>query len=377
MVCNVNLHPYLWIDDHAPIHDNHPTLETHWVAGSHWILSCTDAFRHPLVMPSRGTDPTMHSLGTKKCCASMECYAAIAQKLAELCCDLELGFWDAEICSNMQQCQKWSKRCDWFVVLCRARVLADTEELRAISQKKSRFPKIETWLLTKQSSKKSCLCWTNTESSLTESTTHMHPLDSTLGGRVVLSMEISMLSQELSNREVFVQHAERSTKFSDTYWTVLRLSKANKMWAFYSRILRCSTSSPVKILKKQLWQSFQSIGRVLCMWPRTSNSSQHMNHLSPVTCLSWFHLPQLFNTCWTRLRSTLGIVQSQTQTSLLVTSPSWLWNQYSTLVHTGGLVKMQAFDVSLVCRSFWAKSKQCLLCLRTFWAKDWIDVPSL
>ena len=135
MVCNVNLHPYLWIDDHAPIHDNHPTLETHWVAGSHWILSCTDAFRHPLVMPSRGTDPTMHSLGTKKCCASMECYAAIAQKLAELCCDLELGFWDAEICSNMQQCQKWSKRCDWFVVLCRARVLADTEELRAISQK--------------------------------------------------------------------------------------------------------------------------------------------------------------------------------------------------------------------------------------------------
>ena len=99
----------------------------------------------------------------------MECYDAIPQKLAELCCDLEL------ICRNTTNGAKDVTGLQFFA---ERELLADAEELRAF-HKKSGFPKIETCLLIKQSSKNSRLCWTNTESSLTESTTHMHPLDST------------------------------------------------------------------------------------------------------------------------------------------------------------------------------------------------------
>lgn len=96
---------------------------TDWVAGGHWILSCTYAFRHPLVMPRRVwakriQGPRMHSA---RRCASMEWYAAIPQKLAELCCDLELrcrNIGNGEqkmwlVCSALQSesCLRTQKSC--------------------------------------------------------------------------------------------------------------------------------------------------------------------------------------------------------------------------------------------------------------------------
>lgn len=86
---------------------------TDWVAGGHWILSCTYAFRHPLVMPRRVWAKRIQGCTRRD---AVPRWSGMPPHHRNWLNCVATSSWDAEI-SEME-----SKRCDWFVVLCRARV---------------------------------------------------------------------------------------------------------------------------------------------------------------------------------------------------------------------------------------------------------------